>query len=414
MGTSWATQGLSNPIEAFRKTFPGRSPTHFSRAPGRVNLIGDHTDYNGLPVLPMALNREVRMLFSPRSDQTVQVRNWEDEFDPIEFSISPDIPPGRVGGWGNYLKSALPGTGPPGRTTCSGLDALVSSDLPIASGLSSSSALVVAMGQAVLTVNGLSLPMLEFAEDHGPGGTIYRNPGRRHGPGHCRRRPSGPCKPNRVRSPSTLSTRPSRRTGSSSSPTPWSEQRNPARLRISTIAEQGSAKKRWDSFETLSRMLSGSVTNPYRIPGFWIRSAFKSWSSWERAGLEGELLKRFRHVVTEGTRVYDAEQALKNEDRLTFGLLMNASHESLRDDFEVSCPELNCLVELALEAGADGARLTGAGFGGCIVALTEPNRVWNVMEALKEGYYHSRTLDSPLHEVLFVAEPSDGATVFQV
>ena len=163
MGTSWATQGLSNPIEAFRKTFPGRSPTHFSRAPGRVNLIGEHTDYNGLPVLPMAINREVRMLFSPRSDQTVQVRNWEEEFDPREFSIGPDIPPGPVGGWGNYLKAPCQQLsrqfGP-----LFGLDALVSSDLPVASGLSSSSALVVAMGQAILTANGLSLPLLEFAE----------------------------------------------------------------------------------------------------------------------------------------------------------------------------------------------------------------------------------------------------------
>ena len=130
--------------------------------------------------------------------------------------------------------------------------------------------------------------------------------------------------------------------------------------------------------------------------------------------LEGELLKRFRHVVTEGTRVYDAEQSLQREDRLTFGLLMNASHQSLRDDFEVSCPELNTLVELAQEAGADGARLTGAGFGGCIVALTGPNRLRRVMEALREGYYEGRSLQSPLHEVLFVAEPSDGATVFQV
>ena len=76
------------------------------------------------------------------------------------------------------------------------------------------------------------------------------------------------------------------------------------------------------------------------------------------------LLKRFRHVVTEGTRVYDAEQAMGREDRLTFGLLMNASHESLRDDFEVSCPELNSLVGLALEAGADQAKLRPRRFVG--------------------------------------------------
>jgi galactokinase len=130
--------------------------------------------------------------------------------------------------------------------------------------------------------------------------------------------------------------------------------------------------------------------------------------------LQGTLLKRFRHVVTEGARVYDAEHALRREDLLTFGLSMNASHESLRHDYEVSSPELDTLVGLAREAGTAGARLTGAGFGGCVVALTDSERVQSVMEALKMGYYEKREPDLPLRDVLFLAEPSEGASVREI
>jgi galactokinase len=127
--------------------------------------------------------------------------------------------------------------------------------------------------------------------------------------------------------------------------------------------------------------------------------------------LEGTLLRRFRHVVTEGSRVYDAEHALKRGDGFTFGLLMNGSHQSLREDYEVSSPELDALVELALEAGAAGARLTGAGFGGCMVALTGPENVDAVLEGLEGGYYRTRTLEGPMSDVLFSAEAAEGAHV---
>jgi galactokinase len=127
--------------------------------------------------------------------------------------------------------------------------------------------------------------------------------------------------------------------------------------------------------------------------------------------LEGRPLKRFRHVVTEGTRVYDAEQAMMRNDRLTFGLLMNASHESLRDDYQVSSGELNALVDLALESGADGARLTGAGFGGCMVALTVPERVEGVLDAFRSRYYRDRGPSGQEANYLFVARAAPGASV---
>ena len=129
------------------------------------------------------------------------------------------------------------------------------------------------------------------------------------------------------------------------------------------------------------------------------------------AELEGTLLKRFRHVVTEASRVYDAEDALRREDLLTFGLLMSSSHESLRDDYEVSSPELDLLVSLAGEAGTVGARLTGAGFGGCAVALSDTDHLDGVLAALEEGYYRERELPTPLGQLLFVAAASEGSSV---
>ncbi len=105
--------------------------------------------------------------------------------------------------------------------------------------------------------------------------------------------------------------------------------------------------------------------------------------------LEPTLLHRFRHVVTEGARVEAAARAARANDRETFGHLMNASHDSLRDDFEVSCPELDELVELARSLGADGARLSGAGFGGAVVALCQRTRASKLAEDLR-GFLRKR------------------------
>ncbi len=130
--------------------------------------------------------------------------------------------------------------------------------------------------------------------------------------------------------------------------------------------------------------------------------------------LDDRLLSRFRHVVSEAQRTWLAESALRADDRETFGVLMSASHASLRDDYEISGPELDQLVELARDAGAVGARLTGAGMGGCIVALCSPDTVDSVLDALREGYFEQESVgDSPpeLNHRLFVAIPSAGASI---
>jgi len=128
--------------------------------------------------------------------------------------------------------------------------------------------------------------------------------------------------------------------------------------------------------------------------------------------LDGVLHKRFRHVVSEGARVEEARQAMLRGDAAAFGRLMDASHRSLREDYEVSSSELDQLVSIARESGALGARLSGAGFGGCSVALCLQREAPRVVEALVRRYYAARP--ALAGEAVFIAEASDGARVIEL
>jgi galactokinase len=126
--------------------------------------------------------------------------------------------------------------------------------------------------------------------------------------------------------------------------------------------------------------------------------------------LTPSLLARFRHTVGEALRVTQAERALAEADLDTFGRLMEASHQSLRNDYEVSTPELDRIVDIAMTAGAAGARLTGAGLGGAVLILCAGHTEERIRESLAAGYYRPSGV-TPSEDVLFQAVPSDGATV---
>ena len=127
--------------------------------------------------------------------------------------------------------------------------------------------------------------------------------------------------------------------------------------------------------------------------------------------LNDRLARRFRHVVTEAERVEHACRAMLDGDLATFGRLMIESHGSLRDDFEVSCEALDDLVEASIAGGATGARLTGAGFGGCVVALCHVDGTPALIEHLTAKFYEPRGVRDALAGALLVVEPSDGARV---
>src|SRR5207249_28805 len=283
-------------------------PVHVVRAPGRVNLIGEHIDYCGLPVFPMALRQSVRIAFQPRSERETRLVNRDSRFAPSAFVMSESIPPAPAGDWGNYARAAaraLAERFPDLR----GVDALVDSDLPIAAGLSSSSALVVAMALALMHANGVTVPSLELMELLGRGERYVGTAG------------------------------------------------GGMDQAIILGARAGCASR--IDFHPLR-------LTPTAVPADW--------------------------------------QVLA-----AFGQLLDASHQSLRDDYEVSHPELDRLVELAREAGAAGARLTGAGFGGSIVGLCRAERAPEVRDALRDRFYAPRGAAGDVERYLFRAEPSAGA-----
>ncbi len=409
MAERWSDHGLESPSETFRGLFDGALPTHLARAPGRVNLIGEHTDYNGLPVFPMALQREVRVLFRPRGDRMVRIRNGHAEFPPRDFELSEHIPPEAPGDWGNYLKAPCQALARR-LGALRGMDALVTSTVPVASGLSSSSALVIAVGRALLAANELEVPTLELAEEMAraerytgtQGGGMDQAISLGARAGHASRIEFNPL-----------------RMFESPVPPGWrfvvahtlvrAEKSGPAQAAYNDRNASCQEALALVRLALGARGEEGAQTLTY--PELLTRLPVGELVAFAAQHLPERLFKRFRHVTTEAVRVYQAEEAMRRADLLTFGLLMDASHESLRTDYQVSSPELDRLVELAHDGGAAGARLTGAGFGGCVVALADTRRAERVLASLERGYYRGRSLPGRLEEVLFVAEAGAGASV---
>ena len=150
-------------IDAFR-THYGKKPAYLASAPGRVNLIGEHTDYNGFPVLPIAIPYSIRAAISPRDDHIVRIRNTGAVYPPREFGLAEKIPHSTPGDWANYVKAAASRLVEEFGAGLRGMDVLFEGDIPDLAGLSSSSALVVASALSLLAANGLEHNPVELAE----------------------------------------------------------------------------------------------------------------------------------------------------------------------------------------------------------------------------------------------------------
>lgn len=374
------------------------------RAPGRVNLIGEHTDYNGLPVLPMALNREIVLRCSPRPDDQVILHNSDARFPPVRFRLAEAVEPDPPGSWGNYPRAAgqaLWGeTGP-----LTGFEGEITSTLPMAAGLSSSSALLVATALALLEVSGREVPRDRLA-------TVLAL-GERYVGVQSGGMDQAICLNGRAGHALRIDFRPVLKLTLVPVPDTWRV------IVASSMVEAAKSARARDAYNTrvdqcraaleqVTGQALGTTAPDYAA--FLSRIPAPDALAAATPVLNQVLLRRFRHVVTEAERVSQAEAALRRGDLARFGALLHASHSSLRDDYDVSTPELDQLVEIAERAGAAGARLTGAGFGGCIVAAASVDRAEAVMEALGREYYAPRGVE-PTDDVLFIAVPSEGATV---
>jgi galactokinase len=353
----------------------------------------------------MALQKHVALLFRAREDGTVRIVSTDSRFTERTFALESAIDPFPEGDWGNYAKAA--GQALAARFGLGmGFDAVVHSDIPVASGLSSSSALVVAHALALLHRNGVQIDTMELAELLAD---AERYVGTRGGG-----MDQATCLAARESSAIRIDFNPLR---VEAHPVP-SEWRFIVAFSLVGAEKSGEAREAYNTRPRECREALIKMTRALNVAGK-VSTYPDLMARWECdrlvevAGdvLDDILLKRFRHVVTEGDRVGRAERALSRGKLDDFGHLMGESHESLKSDFGVSTPELDELVEIAGTAGAAGARLTGAGLGGCVVALAARDDEDGVLHALSERYYAKQKLGESADDYLFVAEPSAGASV---
>src|SRR2546422_4484633 len=325
---------------AFARAFgaPSPSPVHVVRAPGRVNLIGEHIDYCGLPVFPMALRQSLRFAFHPRSDRETRLVNRDPRFAPSAFAVHGSIPPAPAGDWGNYARAAAQALAqrfPDLR----GVDALVESDLPIAAGLSSSSALLVAVALAIMHANGVSVPSLELMELLGRGERYVGTAGG----GMDQAIILGA----RAGCASRIDFHPLRLTPTAV-PADW---RFIVAWSLVHAEKSGAARQAYNErtrqCDAARRLVATRIRRPEdtTYPALLAATSVDELLKAARASLPQVLSRRFRHVITEGTRVRQAEAAMAAGNLGAFGQLLDASHQSLRDDYEVSHPELDRLVD---------------------------------------------------------------------
>ncbi|KHL14535.1 galactokinase [Mumia flava] len=352
-------------------------------APGRVNLIGEHLDYLGGPVLPIAIDRRTTVKVRRRDDGRVRVWSGITE-KSVEFGV--DTAPGDVQGWARYVAGTVWSLAQAGHRV-SGADLVIDSDVPLGAGLSSSAAIECGVAVALAGMEGWSLDPIETAllcqraeNDYvgAPTGSMDQLAAMCGQSGHALLIETAP-------TPPTVEAVPAH----------WVAD-GYALVVIDTQARHsladGEYGKRRAQTEELTGLLDLEVlaTAP---PDAVLK-------------VDDPVLKaRLRHVITETQRVRSAVRALSSRDWAQFGQLMSASHASLRDDYEVSAPELDLAVETALENGALGARMTGGGFGGSAIALVDAERVEALTEAVVAAFARVEFTEPRT----FVVAPEDGA-----
>lgn len=380
------------------------------RAPGRVNLIGEHTDYNQGYVLPAALDKDVLLLCRPRDDDLVRLQNVESAYPDRQFRITPEIPPQPVGDWANYAQGpAQLLARETGQPLC-GIDALVDGraphGIPRGSGLSSSSALTVATAAALVRVNGLNISGVALADACGRaewyvgtrGGIMDQFSAILARRDHalfldCRPRGEGPdYRYEHVPLPAEFavvvvdSGVRHRNTGPHFNRR-VAECRIGVRLLQRHYPDIQSLRDVEDlPWEDLEPLLPETISRD-ELAGLGIDPDALLNRGVATGAHQFLVRRRCRHVVSENRRVLEAVSALRAGDVRAFGALMDQAHASARDDYEISTLEIETLVGIARQAeGTMGVRLTGAGWGGCVVALVAHELAASFCDSVPKAY----------------------------
>jgi len=362
----------------------GAPPRHIVRAPGRVNLIGEHTDYNDGFVLPMAIDRATWIALGPRADRRVCLHSL-DYGETASFDLE-DLRKGEKS-WIEYPKGvawALQSSG----LSLRGWEGVAMCDVPMGAGLSSSAAFELATARAFAVASDFEWDaprmalLCQKAENQWVGvncGVMDQMISAVGKEGHavlidCRDR-------------STQSV---------------------ALPAGAVVAVMDTATRRGlvDSAYNERRAQCEAAAGVFGVPA--LRDVKMTAFLAREENMDPVVRRRARHVISEIQRTLDAVEAMKSGDSAELGRLMNQSHDSLRDDFEVSSLELNAMVDAARRMpGCFGARMTGAGFGGCAVALVRSD----VVEAFVEGVGASYKLATGLEPKIYICEAGNGASL---
>ena len=358
---------LKRVVTSFDNAFDA-PPALIVHAPGRVNLIGEHTDYNDGFVLPCAIDFHTLVAAQPRDDSTVRVvaADYGDTLD--EFRLDAPIGHRADAPWADYVRGVVATLLERG-IALRGAELAIAGNVPQGAGLSSSASLEVAVGQAFKALQGLDelsqtdLALIgQRAENAFVGcncGIMDQLISARGERGHallidCRSLEAKP-----VHLPDEV-----------------------AVMIVHSRVKRGLV----DSEYNTRREQCEAAAKHYGVKA--LRDVDRATLEARAAGLDPVVLRRARHIVTENQRTLDAAQALAANDLERLGVLMAQSHASMRDDFEITVPAIDELVALAQAAiGTEGgARMTGGGFGGCIVAVLPESRVAAVRAAIESGY----------------------------
>ena len=384
-------QDLIQNVKTSFQTILGYMPTHIIQAPGRVNLIGEHTDYNDGFVLPCAINYQTVVAAAKRDDNIVRVvsvdyGNATDEFDltqPITFQ------PDKM--WANYIRGVVKCLLDRG-LDFSGADISVTGNIPQGAGLSSSAALEVVIGQTFKVLYNLEISQAEIALN----GQQAENEFVGCNCGIMDQMISAEGRENHAM---LLDCR-SLETRSISMPAGVSV------VIINSNKQRGLVDSEYNTrrqqCEEAARIFGVKALRDVTIEQF----------SASEHELDNAVAKRARHIITENNRTVEAAQALIQGDLQYMGILMAESHASMRDDFDITVKEIDTLVDIvkAVIGEQGGVRMTGGGFGGCIVALMPPTYVDKVKAAVAEQYEALTGLKASI----YVCQATNGAGVIDV
>lgn len=382
---SRSTDLINKVTETFSQQFNYQA-SHIIQAPGRVNLIGEHTDYNDGFVLPCAIDYQTIVAASKRNDNIVRVVAVDYGNEMSEFDISQPLEFDTDAMWVNYIRGVIKFIQQRGYTF-NGADIAVSGNVPQGAGLSSSAALEVVIGQTFKCLYGLDISQQDIALN----GQQAENEFVGCNCGIMDQLISAAGE----RKHALLIDCRSLETKSVSMP------RDMAVVIINSNKKRGLV----DSEYNTRRQQCEEVARFFGVPA--LRDVTIEQFDAKKHLVDPIVAKRAKHVITENDRTQLASQALQDHDWKLLSQLMEQSHISMRDDFEITCSEVDILVDLIKDVIGEngGVRMTGGGFGGCVVALVPPTLVPSVTKAVEDEYYNK----TGLKESIYVCEVMDGA-----